>query len=243
LSEEGHYLSRSIVLFVLLLPIVAAAAPVPPPTEQEQIAKLWGKIHAPSDKYEFKLNGKALTIRTAGEPAQEAGVDNSATIPYISRTATGDFEATVKLTAAATPDPKTRYQHGMPESRAGIQVIGRDKHARIELYQYFVVDKGVPRESPNQVVWYNVGSAKGGRGRHIEHAKPPTPLFLRITRQTKTLTLSHSFDGKEWGVSQVPAEFQPFELPDEVTLSIYLAHSTHQVMDAVFTDFTIEKPK
>ena len=95
------------------------------PTEKEQIAKLWGKTVAASDRCEFKLKGKALTIRTAGEPARNAFWGGGpVTMPHVTRTVTGDFEATVKIAAAAAPERTAKYEHGWCASRAGLIHLG-----------------------------------------------------------------------------------------------------------------------
>jgi hypothetical protein len=233
---------RRAVPLLLLVPVIALAAPIPAPSEKEQIAKLWGKVYAPSDKYEFKLNGKALTIRTAGEPTHEAFAGKPSTIPRVSRTVTGDFEATVKVMDAAFPNAKGKYEAGGPDLRAGLFVEGGFKFLDIELFQYYGNNNGVLWEKPNRVVWFNVRGGGKGEGRHVQHAEPNKPLYLRITRKGKVVTMAHCFDGKEWGVSDVPLAYQPLELPDEVTVGVFLAHSTHQIADATFSDFTLEQP-
>ena len=62
-----------VACFLLLFTPLALAAPIPPSSEKERIEKLWGKIVSPG-RCEFKLNGKALVIRTAGQPAGRAGL-------------------------------------------------------------------------------------------------------------------------------------------------------------------------
>src|SRR5262245_54166936 len=113
-------MARFAVFALLGASAVCAAAPVPPPTEKEKIEQLWGTIHAPSEKYEFTLSGRALTIRTAGEPTDLAFAGTPLVQPHVSRTVNGDFEATVRVIAAATPNPKVKYAEGAPASRAGI---------------------------------------------------------------------------------------------------------------------------
>src|SRR5436309_2520153 len=61
-------MSRVALAVLFVLPIAAFAAPIPALSEKEQIAKLWGKVHAFAEDDEFKLNGKTLTIHSAGQP-------------------------------------------------------------------------------------------------------------------------------------------------------------------------------
>jgi hypothetical protein len=235
--------SLALSFMIYMAPIVALAAPVPPPTEKEQIAKLWGKTIAPSDDYEFKLNGKALTIRTTGEPTLRGTPDRPETIPRVCRTVKGDFQATVRLVALASPNPKAEYDRGIRETRAGLQIAWADTSAEIELKQHYFLNQAEYRDSPQQTIGFYVRSGANGEGRHSDYAKPPTPLYLRIARRQNSVTLWHSSQGTEWCELKLPRADQPLELPDEVSINVYVAHTTHQVVDAVFTDFTIEKLK
>ncbi|MCI0703326.1 MAG: DUF1349 domain-containing protein [Planctomycetia bacterium] len=230
---------RITTLFALLVPATLLSAPIPPLSEKQKIERFWGKIHAPTDKHEFKLDGRHLTIRTDGEPTDKPSVCNHTMHPRVARTVTGDFEATVRVVAAAIPDVKAKYPNNWAASRAGMFVSGGDAYAELELFQYFVVNNGVPKDTPNQVVWVNTSSKRGGfHGRHITKIDPTKPLYLRITRKDKIVTGYYSSDGKEW----TPTNWgRGIELPDEVTVGIYFAHTTHQHADATFSDFTIEK--
>jgi hypothetical protein len=226
-------------LFALVLASAAVAAPVPPPSERERIAKQWGKVHAPSDKYQFKLDGRNLTIRTDGEPTDKPSVCNHSMHGRVTKTVTGDFQITVRVVAAALPDLNARYPDGWPASRAGLFAAGGGHYAELELLQYFVMDRGVlKKETPNRVVWVSTQSKTGFQGRHIAHLEPLKPLYLRMVREGKAVTDYYSADGHDW----TPTNWQRgLELPDEVTVGVYFAHTTHQVADATFSDFTVEK--
>ena len=119
-DREGVLSMMRPTLLLLMASPIALAAPVPAPTEKEQIAKLWGKTIAPSDDYEFKLNGKALTIRTAGVPVRGLIEGANFKAPRTTRTVTGDFEMTVKVAAAAAPratrSTRTRGRRRAPAS-------------------------------------------------------------------------------------------------------------------------------
>jgi hypothetical protein len=234
--------SHIFLLLVLVIPVVPIA-PVPPLSEKELIAKYWGKVYIPSDKYVFKpsKDGKALTIRTAGEPAIEGFLDRRSTIPRAYRTVTGDFEATVKLVEASMPGRDAKCEMGQREVRAGLRVSGGFSHAEIELYQYRTKLNDELRGQPNRVIWFKVSSGSKGEGNHITNAAPSSPVFLRITRKGKDITVALSFDGKKWRGLPVPVEYRPLKLPDEVTVGIYLSHTTHQIAEATFTDLKIEK--
>lgn len=233
---------RAVLLLVVIYPALALSAPVPPLTERQLIAKYWGEVYSPSDKYVFKAREKALTIRTAGEPAIEGFLDKRSTIPRTSRAVTGDFEATVKLIAISAPHPTAKHEVDLRSVRAGLRVSGGFNHAEIELYQYHTkLNDEVRKGNRKPVVWFNVLSNGRGEGRHVENADSPTPLFLRIARRGNVVTMANSFDGKEWSESPVPLAYQPLKLPDEVSVGVYISHPTHQIAEATFTDFTIKK--
>jgi hypothetical protein len=226
--------------FILVLSVSAAvvAAPVVPPSEKELIAKHWGKVHAPSEKYEFKLDGRRLTIHTAGEQTDPAFAGTPLVHPRVSRTVNGDFEATVRVIAAATPNPTVKYVQGSPATRAGLFVAGGNQFAELELLQYYTVSGGVMTENPFRVVWVNTKSKTSNGGHHITHIDPTKPLYLRITRKEKVVSDYYSIDGKTWTPTKWRREI---ELPNEVTVGIYFAHTTHQIADATFSEYTISK--
>src|SRR5207244_13618205 len=91
-----------VLSLILVVPVFAAAAPVPQPGEKEQIEKLWGKVVSPAKECEFKLSGKALTIRSSGQPARGLRNDNDP-IARVAKTVAGDFEMTVKVADATPP--------------------------------------------------------------------------------------------------------------------------------------------
>ena len=215
------------------------AAPIPPPTEKEQIARHWGQTNAPSGDYQFKLHGKALTIRTAGEPVRGLIQGAQVTMPRVTRTITDDFEMTVKVAAAAAPTRDPKHQDAWPTTRAGLFVSGGGYGVEWHLSQYYLKRNGVMDEQPTRCVWIDSWFPGGGAGNSLSRADPNKPTYLRVTRKEKVVSVSYSFDGKEWSV---PYAHRKYEFPDEVTVGVFLAHSTHQIADATFAEYTIEKP-
>jgi hypothetical protein len=211
---------------------------VPPPSERQKIEKLWGKIHAPSEKYAFKLDGRNLTIRTDGVPTDGAAVRNHSMHARVARTVTGDFAATVRVLAADLPDWKSQYADSWPASRAGIFVAGGKEYAELDFLQYYSVERGVVKVPPFQVVWGSTQSKAGFHGAHVAKLDPLKSLYLRIVRKGKAVSDDYSFDGTVWTPTKCS---RGVALPDEVTVGVYFAHTTHQVAEATFSDFTIEK--
>jgi hypothetical protein len=107
------------------------------------------------------------------------------------------------------------------------------------LSQHYLKPNGVMEEQPTRCVWVDSWFPGGGAGNSLSQVEPNKPSYLRLARKDKEVSVSYSFDGKEWSV---PYAHRKYEFPDEVTVGVFLAHSTHQVADATFADFTIEKP-
>ncbi len=232
-------MTRAVLLLALTIS-ASVAAPVPAPSEKEQIAKLWGKTVAASDKCEFKLNGKLLTIRTAGEPARNSFWGGGpVTMPHVTRTAKGDFEATVKVVSAAAPERTAKYEHGWCATRTGLFISGGGYGVELHLFQRFDMNNGQLAEQLSRWVWIDSWFPGGGAGNRLADSDPAKPVSLRIARKEKVVSVSYSFDDKEWSV---PYAHRKYEFPDEVTVGVFLSHTTHQIADATFADFTIEKP-
>ena len=75
-------------------------------------------------------------------------------------------------------------------------------------------------------------------GKLLTSADPSKPTYLRVARTGQEVSVSYSFDGKEWSA---PYAHRKYEFPDEVTVGVFLAQSTYQVADATFAEFVLEK--
>ena len=232
---------RAAVLLALVSVAAAVAAPVPPPTEKESIARHWGKTEGQG---EFGLSGKRLTVRTAVPP--DMGLisvinGGKTTMPRATRDVAGDFEATVTVTDAALPGKDAKHTDAYPNTRAGLFVEGGGYAVEFHLYQHYTKVNGVAREEPTRSVWVDTWFPGGGAGNQLKAAEAGKSTHLRLARTDKALTVSYCFDGKEWTVPFNPRQALAF--PDEVTVGVFLSHSTYQTLDATFDAFTVEKPK
>jgi regulation of enolase protein 1 (concanavalin A-like superfamily) len=231
---------RAVALLVCFSTAVVAA-PVPRPSEQELLAKLWGKTEG---RGEFEMTGKKLTIRTNVQPdtgliALLGGQTSNA--PRAERTVTGDFVMTVKVSDAARPNKDAKHADSWPNSRAGLFISGGGYGVELHLYQYFSKLNGVVKEEPTRCVWVDTWFPRGGAGSSLKMAAEGKSTYLRITRKDKVVTVAYSFDGTEWSAPFNPR--QTLEFPDEVTVGVFFGHSTYQTLDATFEGLTIEKPK
>jgi regulation of enolase protein 1 (concanavalin A-like superfamily) len=86
---------------------------------------------------------------------------------------------------------------------------------------------------------YPRGGASGG----IKTAEDGKSTYLRLIRKGKELTMSCSFDGEKWTTPTNPFRNIDMSIPDEVTVGVFLSHSTYQFAHATFDGFTITRPK
>jgi hypothetical protein len=229
---------RTAVLFALVSSAAAVAAPVPAPSEKELIAKYWGQTEG---RGAFELVGKQLTIRTVGQPARGIIFGQGMNMPRATRTARGDFEITVKVTDSALPGRAAKHEDAWPGTRAGLFVQGGGYGVEFHLFQYYSKFNGVQQEEPTRCVWVDTWFPGGGAGSQLKNAEDGKSTWLRVTRKDKAVAVSYSFDGKEWSVPHTPRK--ELDFPEEVTVGVFLAHSTYQTLGATFDTFTIEKPK
>ena len=232
-------MTRTAALF-LLLPVFAAAAPVPPPSEKQQIEKLWGKIVSPAAECEFRLNGKALTIRTAGQPARGLRTEQEP-IPRVGKKVTGDFEVTVKVADATPPAREAKHNESWPWTRAGLYVVGGGYSVEFHLSQYYTKTN----EKLTRCPWVDTWHPRGGSGSQNGHVEPGKSLYLKLVRKGNAVTVCHSTDGEKWSNPFNPR--QTVEFPDEVTVGVFVAHGTYQPVEATFDGLAIkplnEKPR
>jgi regulation of enolase protein 1 (concanavalin A-like superfamily) len=90
-------------------------------------------------------------------------------------------------------------------------------------------------------VWVDTWFPNGGAGSQLKTAEEGKSTHLRLTRKEKAITVSYSFDGKEWSAPLAPR--QGLDFPEEVTVGVFFAHSTHQTLEATFDGLTVGKPK
>jgi hypothetical protein len=223
---------------LLFAPVLAAAAPVPPPSEKEQIEKLWGKIVSPAAECEFKLAGKALTIRTAGQPARGLRTEKEP-IPRVSRTVVGDFEMTVKVADSTPPARHARHTDSWPWTRAGLYVVGGGYTVEFHLSQYYTKANGELNEKLTRAPWVDTWHPRGGSGSQIGNVEPGKSVYLRLVRKGNAITVAHGTDGEKWSNPFNPR--QAVEFPAEVTVGVFVSHGTFQPVEATFDGLRIER--
>ena len=229
---------RAAVLAASVCAGVVAAAPAPPPSEKELLATLWGEAEGQG---EFELKGRRLTLRTVGQPARGFIHRDRMNMPRATRAVSGDFEATVTVTDAAPPNPKNKHEDSWPGTRAGLLVAGGGYCVELHLYQFHRTRNGVPDDDLTRIVWLDTWFPGGGSGTSHKPVPAGKTVHLRVARKGEAVTVSHSLDGKEWAPAFAPPREMKF--PDEVTVGVFFAHSTHQIAAATFGPLTVGKPK
>jgi len=232
---------RTATALALVSAASLCAAPAPAPSERELLARHWGKTEGNG---EFSLAGKQLTIRTATSPSHGligiigGGDTTRITMPRATRSVSGDFEATVVVTDAAPPDKNAKHENSFPDTRAGLMLEGGGYAIEFHLRQYYSKVQGAQKDELTRCVWLDTWFPRGGTGSSLKTAEAGKSTHLRVTRKGKGVSVSYSFDGKEWSAPHAPR--QELDFPGEVTVGVFLAHSTYQTLAATFDRFAVE---
>jgi len=175
---------------------LAPAAPVPK-ASVPKIEDVFGEIADPKSECRFKM-GKdgALTVTVpTAHPRLEPGA-SSTTPPLVGRKIEGDFELTVRVSAAL---PKTADGKGntfLPAVLTGISVVSADDPNT-------GITVGAARRLKGSD-WVGAKFASfresgyGGATEDDLTAGADEPIWFRLTRSQQTLHIETSGDGKKW---------------------------------------------
>ena len=154
---------------------------------------------------------------------------------------------TVRVADAQPPGEEAPCKSGMPASSAGLFIVtgeGGEYSTIFHLYQYYTKANGVQlRPGLTRYIYANAWYPRGGAGSSLKVPEPGKSTYLRMARKDNKLTYSYSSDGKEWSKPNNPFAGQQLNFPDEVTVGVFLSHTTYQILDATFDGLTIEQPK
>ena len=230
----------------LLVALVASAgvgaAPVPPSSEKEQFAKHWGQTEGDGA---FEIKGKQLTLRSAlSKPNRDFAWGEQLTVPRTARVVGGDFEIAVCVRDASAPGKDVKHDGGAAETNAGLYVRGGESSLRYYLTQTYPRFNGAAA-NPNlqRRLGIEANYPRGGASGSMQAVEDGKSTYLRLIRRDKALTMSHSADGATWSVPNNPFGNLDMSIPDEVTVGVFLSHSTYQISHATFDGLTVEKPK
>ena len=233
---------RAAVLLALISVAAAGAAPVPPPSEKELLAKHWGKTEGQG---EFEVKGKQLTLRSAlSKPNRDFSWGEQLSVPRTGTVVSGDFVITVRVLDASAPGKDVKHDTHSAETNAGLYIRGAESSLRYYLTQTYQRFNGAPA-NPNlqRRLGIEANYPRGGASGSLQGVEDGKSTYLRLIRKDKVLAMSYSGDGEKWSVPNNPFANIEMSIPDEVTVGVFLAHSTYQISHATFDGFTVEKPK
>jgi hypothetical protein len=125
-------------------------------------------------------------------------------------------------------------------TRAGLFISGGGYATELHLKQYYSKINGVISEDLVRTVWVDSWYPGGGMGSSMARIEPNKSVYLRIVRKGNAVSVSSSPDGKDWTTPRVPKQDMAF--PAEVTVGVFVNHSTHQFGEATFAEFTVGIP-
>jgi hypothetical protein len=227
--------------FAALLTLVSAAAfaaPVPTASDKERLELHWGKFEGVG---EYSLAGQQLTLRTGKAPTRGLSQPTQTDMPRTARKVDGDFTASVRILDAALPARPTDTDRVTPSSNSGLFIQGGGFGVELSLWQDFVPVKGKPAlevrrqllagaYAPNSVTVSILAKPEDGKS-----------TLLRATRKGKAVSVSYSFDGTKWSAPR--ALTRDVDFPAQVTIGVFVSHTSQQPVHATFDVFTVEKPK
>lgn len=232
-------MTRLVVFVCLAATPLADAAPAPPETEKEKIARLWGRTVGPAGGGRFTLRGERLAIRSTAAPVVGWPTEPRWTALRVTRAWTGDFDLRVRLDTLTVPSRAALHNRGSLQTTAGLFVAGGGSFLTVHRSLAFHVFDGVIADQLDQCVWVDRCDAHGGGGNRLAETIATRPVHLRLTRQAGVISLSSSDDGVAWAAPRV----FPDDLPDEVTVGVFVSHTPWQECEAVFDQYALTVPK
>ncbi|MBX9582376.1 MAG: hypothetical protein K2X87_18900 [Gemmataceae bacterium] len=206
---------------LLVVAAGAVAAPVPAGTDEPaRIRALYGAPDEAAAGCALRLRGTELLVRTPGPPGAYR----------LSRTLTGDFDLRVKLAFLDAPNRAVRQPHQSLETKAGL-VAGGDGHTfAIYRYRAYHLNNGEPQDGLDEAVWVEEMRPDGGEGRRLADG-PAGPVYLGLTRKDGVVAVTWGRDGEEWAE---PWPAATAKLPDRLTVSLLVSHTTEQACEVRF---------
>jgi regulation of enolase protein 1 (concanavalin A-like superfamily) len=207
----------------------AFAAPVPKPTDEEKLKLHWGKVVDSADDCKVRVVKDQLVMSTPGGIRSEVMKDGQFRPLRIEREITGDFRIEVKM--IRTTEPSHRAPKSSTDARITSGLFVSSPDMTILFGRQLRADQDKGREYFDHSIWHQYG----GSGSRITGSKAAEEVFVRYTRKGNKCLLAHSLDGIKWSESASPK----VELPDRVTVGVYLWHDVDQPCEAVFERFKL----
>jgi hypothetical protein len=221
-------------LFVLT--VVAAAPPPKEETEEVKFRRVWGETVDADKDCEFKQEGDRLKIKIPKmpHPFSPGRPPDSSKAPRVRREVNGDFDARIKIISVTPPGENA----GGGLMTSGGLYLGTDD------YTFVVVSRYTNRNRQGADVDHSYLVAQRTPGvANTEFKDYPAeargkPVFVRLKREGKTVTVYTSMDGETWAAHAT----RPHAWPDKVYVGVFASHVVNHAVEGVFEDFKVIQP-
>jgi len=221
---------RPLLLFACFASAAHAfAAPVPKPTDEEKLKFDWGKVVDVAGDCKVRVVKDRLVMSTPGGIRNELKKDGEFRPLRIEREVAGDFQLEVRMISTTEPS------HTAPKSSTDARITSGLFVSSPEMTVTFGRQLRADQDKGRQYFDHSIWHQYGGSGTRIAGSKAAEEVFVRYTRKGSKASLAHSADGIAWSTSDCPK----VELPDRVTVGVYLWHDVDQPCEAVFERFRL----
>jgi regulation of enolase protein 1 (concanavalin A-like superfamily) len=209
----------------------AAAKPEPEPTGQELAD--WGRVLDPDQDCEYRVEGKALSLRLPGTFHDLNPDSGKLNAPRVMRPVEGDFSVTVKVTGDFQPGGKSTNPHpkSLPYNGAGILIWSdADNFIRLE--------RGAVLRGGKVGTFVAFEEREGGyRGAVHNQAFPAGECYLRLERKGSRIHGAISSDGSTW------KRLQPIDTvwPAKLKVGLAAINSSSEPFVLKFEEFSLKQ--
>lgn len=193
--------------FCLLL-LAAGAPAAPAPKTKLKMAEVYGEVIAPKEECQAELARDGRLTLTVPTTAKMTPDHANYRLPQVSKTVDGDFTLTARVTLRVPAKVGSRSKEAPAAAFAGLTVFSGDvsKFDTINCHSVSVRESGPERAVTTHIGLYWTGNAAGGNRGGGGQAQslcprdwePGSPVWLRIAREGKGVTVATSADGKTW---------------------------------------------
>jgi len=134
------------------------------------------------------------------------------------------------MVATTEPSHTARRSRKDARIRSGLYVGGQDVPGFVWLGRQLRADEDRGRQLFDNALWRQ----EAGTGSRMGETKPGEESWVRFTRQGDKWTCGWSADGRKWTTWKVTSD-----LPDAVTVGVFLTHDADQKCEATFSAFSV----
>lgn len=221
-----------------LVPLaLLVAAPVPKPVAKK-LQEVYGEIADSGCQCELTKEGALQIVVPKGGRAVELTHD-SRTPPLTTKTVTGDFELTVRVSHQPPKDAdraEGARQQATVSAGVALYAEGDPKTNATFVHKH---SRNGDKWTSGLAMQSNHSNGSSGSGRASANLEDK-PLFLRLTRRGDTLTSETSTDGKKWTRF---SNHKSAQLGETVVIGPVAFHNTTADYEAVFDQYELKPLK